>query len=94
VSAYQRGDEQISPVPAVLTDPSVAAVCRDAPPEQQGLWVSGGARDQQQAARLCLDCPLLDPCRAYAVAQPWRQLFGVWGGTTYTDRRRMAGGRR
>lgn len=83
--------EHISPVPEVLTDPSAAALCRDLPAEQQELFLSDATAKQRAAARLCRQCQLIDPCREYALAQPPRQLFGVWGGTTHASRRRMAG---
>lgn len=35
------------------------------------------------AKRVCALCPLREPCLDYALANP---LFGVWGGTTHTER--------
>lgn len=50
------------------------ALCAQSDPE---TWFpeKGGARTQ--ARKLCLECPLLEPCRAYALkTQP---PMGVWG---------------
>ncbi|WP_366139797.1 WhiB family transcriptional regulator [uncultured Modestobacter sp.] len=44
------------------------------------------------AASLCAGCPVLAECRAYAVAA--REPHGVWGGLTWSDRRRLAVRRR
>ncbi|WP_431897962.1 WhiB family transcriptional regulator [Nonomuraea sp. bgisy101] len=49
------------------------------PPEQAGpnWWAA--------AAAVCEDCPVRDECRDYA--QEHAIEWGVWGGTTYHDRR-------
>lgn len=39
------------------------------------------------ALEACRACPVVDPCRAYALADP--SLYGVWGGTTEADRDRL-----
>lgn len=36
------------------------------------------------AKRICHQCPVKQPCRDYALADP--KLNGIWGGTTYRDR--------
>ena len=41
-----------------------------------------------EALALCSTCPVLVPCRKYALATPG--LIGVWGGTTGRDRRRLS----
>lgn len=35
--------------------------------------------------RICVGCPFIDPCREFAISYDVR---GVWGGTTYAERRR------
>uniref|UniRef100_UPI0034E28729 WhiB family transcriptional regulator n=1 Tax=Mycobacterium sp. OAE908 TaxID=2817899 RepID=UPI0034E28729 len=40
---------------------------------------------EDAAKRICLECPVLDPCRNHAVAAQER--FGIWGATTPYDRR-------
>ena len=43
-------------------------------------------RDREQAAkRLCLHCPVQTACRRHAVST--REAYGVWGGTSETERR-------
>jgi WhiB family redox-sensing transcriptional regulator len=37
------------------------------------------------AKRICATCPVIDVCRAYAMAEP--RLTGVWGGTTHEERK-------
>lgn len=48
----------------------------------------GNPNVQVRAAKaICGQCPLLEPCREWAVEQgPY--LAGVWGGTTFSERRR------
>lgn len=42
-----------------------------------------------QAKAFCSRCPLLDPCREWALRQPLARLVGIWGGTTATERKRL-----
>ncbi|MEX2620308.1 MAG: WhiB family transcriptional regulator [Egibacteraceae bacterium] len=41
----------------------------------------------RQALALCARCEVRETCRAEALAR--REIFGVWGGTTETERRRI-----
>lgn len=41
----------------------------------------------RRALALCDRCEVRDPCRAQALDH--RERFGVWGGTTETERRRV-----
>lgn len=43
------------------------------------------------AKRICRECPLLDPCRDYAIDNPQ---YGVWGATTERERRGLKRQRR
>lgn len=43
-------------------------------------WFSDTAKDKRAAIQACHACPLLRPCRAYALAT--RPTHGVWGGLT------------
>ena len=45
------------------------------------------------AKRYCVSCPVLMPCRDYALSQG-RRIVGVWGGLTEDERRAIARGRR
>lgn len=47
-----------------------------------------------QAKAICAACPLLGPCREWALRQPLRSLQGIWGGTTVGDRERLRRKRR
>jgi WhiB family redox-sensing transcriptional regulator len=42
------------------------------------------SRRERAAQAICAECPVLLPCRAYALAA--REAYGVWGGLTETDR--------
>lgn len=42
-------------------------------------------QDNAAAKRVCRSCPFLDACHEFAVSY---DVVGVWGGTTYADRRR------
>ncbi|TYB97131.1 WhiB family transcriptional regulator [Micromonospora sp. WP24] len=62
----------------------------DQPPACRGhdpdLWFRKS--DKGKAKAICGLCPHEQACRAWAYAQPHHQLFGVWGGTTESDRRK------
>lgn len=57
-----------------------ATPCRDGDPEE---WFSIDNQTNQRAQDLCSGCPVLHPCRQYALH---RNEFGVWGGTTRRHR--------
>jgi WhiB family redox-sensing transcriptional regulator len=63
--------------------------CRDLPPDvffpSEGLGV-------QAAQRICAECPVIDQCLEYALAQ--RIDHGVWGGCSERERRRILRRRR
>ncbi|MEW2386606.1 WhiB family transcriptional regulator, partial [Micromonospora sp. NPDC047707] len=50
---------------------------------------TGGEMRRQiaQAKQICFTCPLLHPCRAWALNQPAQHLHGIWGATTQPERR-------
>lgn len=50
----------------------------------------GGQNSYMYARRLCADCPVRALCLDYALTS--EQGFGVWGGTSPHDRRRMLRG--
>lgn len=57
--------------------------CRELDPD--GFFVQGA--DQQRVKLLCLDCPVRTECLADALDN--RIEFGVWGGMTERERRRL-----
>ncbi|ALF00488.1 WhiB family transcription factor [Mycobacterium phage Mufasa] len=63
-------------------DPS--AICAQTDPE---LWFPDKGQSTRDAKRMCMRCPLLDECRALALAD--RSLKGVWGGLSDRDRQRI-----
>lgn len=58
--------------------------CRDADPD---LFFPGPDGDPGEAVRICRGCPVLEECREWALET--RVAFGVWGGLTERDRRRL-----
>lgn len=60
------------------------AACRGRSVE---LFFSENAADVRAALRLCRSCPVRQPC--YEVAMANREYFGVWGGSTERERRRV-----
>lgn len=63
-------------------------VCRGRSPE----WVNavffpnrGDVSRHQTAMDLCASCPVVDPCRMYAIANP--KVKGIWGGLSEQQRR-------
>jgi hypothetical protein len=61
-----------------------ASSCAGVDPE---LWYPEVGGDPRTAKRLCASCPVREACLAYALrtAQP----FGVWGGLTARERRKL-----
>lgn len=47
----------------------------------------GQGKRPTAALAVCLRCPVVDPCRDYALADA--SLYGVWGGTSETERTRL-----
>lgn len=58
--------------------------CRQAP---ASLFFPARGEDPDAAKAICARCPVLDECRAYALAHPG--LIGVWAGLSGQDRRRL-----
>jgi WhiB family redox-sensing transcriptional regulator len=59
------------------------ALCRSADPDE--LFVRGAA--QHRAAMMCRQCPVVTECLADALDN--RIEFGVWGGMTERQRRKL-----
>ena len=47
------------------------------------------AEPTRQAKAVCQKCPVLKRCLEYALRHPESAEYGVWGGTTVTQRRRI-----
>ena len=60
------------------------ASCRNADPE---LFFSVRDGDTEEAVKICRGCPVLEECREWALET--RVRYGVWGGATERDRRRL-----
>jgi len=69
--------------PAWTTD----ALCAQVDPD---LFYPESGAPNRDAKRVCAGCEVRAECLAYALAH--RERFGVWGGTTERERRRMRRG--
>ncbi|WP_348542369.1 WhiB family transcriptional regulator [Dietzia kunjamensis] len=49
-------------------------------------------RKEEKATTICATCPVFEACRKFAMESG--ELYGVWGGTTESERHAMAGRRR
>jgi hypothetical protein len=63
-----------------------AAVCASVDPE---LWFPEKGNSAARAKKICATCPVREPCLQYALDNDDR--FGVFGGTTERDRRKIRG---
>ena len=61
-----------------------AGLCAEVDPE---LFYPEAGAPNRDAKRVCAGCEVRAECLAYAIAH--RERFGVWGGTTERERRRM-----
>ena len=70
------------------------AACRSADPELFFPISSTGAGEAHvaRAKAVCARCPIRQRCLDYAIDS--HQAFGVWGGTSEDERRRIAARRR
>jgi len=60
------------------------AACRGSDPD---LFYPINEDEADEAIAICNACPVREPCLEYALAA--RERYGVWGGTTEKDRRRI-----
>ncbi len=51
------------------------------------MFFPGHDGDAEPALRVCAGCPVRDECLEFALET--RQRYGIWGGTTERQRRRM-----
>jgi WhiB family transcriptional regulator, redox-sensing transcriptional regulator len=62
----------------------IGAVCRS---EHLEIFYSSEPDEMREAVRLCRRCPVRGACLDAAVERG--EWFGVWGGTTERERRRL-----
>jgi WhiB family redox-sensing transcriptional regulator len=60
------------------------ASCRDADPE---WFFPGPEGDHRAAVKVCSGCPVQEECLAWALET--RMRYGIWGGLTERERRRL-----
>lgn len=71
-----------------MTDDQPRANCRDASPELFFPPQNAGPQRIKTAKDVCTDCPLLDPCLAFALGH---KVEGIWAGTTPPERNDIRG---
>lgn len=64
---------------------SLHAVCAETDPD---VFYPDNGESATEAKRICARCPVNAPCLEWALANNER--FGVWGGASERERRRMA----
>ncbi len=62
------------------------AACNDKP---TAMFYPNTEQGAYSALKICRGCPVRQPCLDYALET--RELYGVWGGTTEDERRKMLG---
>lgn len=67
----------------MIVDWTKAGPCRSSDPEE---WFPLGTPTNEMARKLCQGCPILYPCREYALRL---NVHGVWGGLTRQRRRHL-----
>ncbi len=70
--------------PGAKRDWARQAACRGA---DTTMWFPEPRQPADAAKAVCASCPVRDECLAYALAS--RQRFGVWGGLSEQERRRL-----
>lgn len=68
---------------------SEEAACQDI---DSDLFFSSDDGEQKQALELCRACPVQRECLRYAIDQ--REMYGIWGGMTESERRSIIRDRR
>ena len=73
---------RLSGDPGGSPDWAEQALCAQSDPE---AWFPEAGEAATLAKAICGTCPVLAPCRAYALARP--ELRGIWGGLSERERR-------
>lgn len=79
---------------ARVTDPAAGrwqerALCAQVDPD---AWFPGKGESPRLAKQTCAACPVREQCLDYAIEHG--ETFGIWGGMTERERRRVARDRR
>lgn len=77
--------------PVAILTPAQAeqALCAQADPE---AWFPLKGGSTRQAKDVCAHCPIREACLEVALANGYRE--GIWGGTSWLERKRMLRDRR
>ena len=63
---------------------AVFASCKESDAD---LFFPASKKEERAALAVCTVCPVIDDCLEYALES--KERFGVWGGTTEKERRRL-----
>ena len=63
---------------------AVFSACREADP---GIFFAGTRADEREALVVCSICTVKNDCLDFAIET--RERFGVWGGTTERERKKL-----
>lgn len=80
VTHAKRGDLKFLEDFTKLPEQNGTEACLDADPD---LFFSDFAVDVNAAKAICIGCPMLEKCAAYAIAH---ENYGVWGAMSAADR--------
>lgn len=87
-SAVLFAMRRITPAEPISDDDwRVRAVCAQSDPE---IWYPNKGGSTRKPKALCLSCPVREECLDYALSHDER--FGVWGGFSERERRRLLRG--
>lgn len=81
----------IEPKPAPNTNWMAEGSCRGVA-GADGLFFPERGESTRDAKAVCADCPVKAECLEYALANS--EKFGIWGGTSERERRRLRNDRR
>lgn len=74
-----------------------AAACKGLKPDEQAIFFVNSSRRladrlaETEAKAICLGCDVRKECLEYAIAG---EMYGIWGGATWDERRRLIRKRR
>ena len=74
---------------ALVPDWQERGLCRQVDPDLFYPEKGSGLSSLRQARRICDRCPVKAECRQWALDQG--EVYGVWGGTSESERRRIRG---
>jgi WhiB family transcriptional regulator, redox-sensing transcriptional regulator len=76
------------PLPFLPTDWQVGAICAELPEDEaDAIFFPERGGSSKAAKAICARCPVRSECLDYALVS--KEPFGIWGGTSERERRRL-----